>query len=144
MWEDGGVLYAGQNFNREILEKAYQQGAYIGFCMLEGKEAGIILLRKNQPRAEQKEGQGYMHLDKIYLLAEAQGKGIGTWCMNWVEDYARQHGQQRIWLTSMDFSPSYPFYQRLGYRTLETVELNKPYIRHNYRTMHFMEKALSN
>lgn len=142
VWEDGGDLYLQKNFNRKILEKAYQAGAYIGLCLLEEKPLGIVLFRLNYPCPLAPQ-QTQMLLDKIYLLKDAQGKGLGKWCMEWAEAYAQKHQQQSIWLTAMGFSSAYPFYEKLGYHTIHTTILEKQYMREPYRTMHYMEKHLN-
>lgn len=60
-------------------------------------------------------------LSKFYVLQEARGKGIGKALLSSVNDYAKQHNAERIWLTCNKYNPSLDIYKNLGYEVTDSV-----------------------
>lgn len=65
------------------------------------------------------------YLHRIYLGEEAQGKGIGKKILTWIEERAKQKGNELIWLESMDTqTQALRFYQKQGFIKSSTVPLD--------------------
>lgn len=61
-------------------------------------------------------GETAMYVNRLAVLPEFQGQGIGTWCMREVEDVAHQAGCDAIRLDAYDKHETLvAWYQHLGY-----------------------------
>ncbi len=60
------------------------------------------------------------YLESLYVLPQFQGKGIGTDLLKIVEQKARQHSFNQIWLGVMEQNvPSLEWYKKLGFQFVE-------------------------
>ena len=57
-------------------------------------------------------------LDYLFVVPEAQGKGVGNLLLTRAEDHAHAKGLSRLYLESDAFAA--PFYERRGFRTIAT------------------------
>ena len=63
-----------------------------------------------------------LFLSKIYLKAEARGKGAGRETLNFIEKLAKENGCSKIWLTvNKNNSHSVKIYQKCGYMVVGPV-----------------------
>lgn len=81
-----------------------------------------------------------LRLHKIYLLPEAQGKGLGKLLMEAVENLAIKNHLSVISLNVNRFNPAILFYQKLGFIIVseEDLEIGHGYLMEDYK----MEKQL--
>ncbi|HRK75023.1 MAG TPA: GNAT family N-acetyltransferase, partial [Rhodothermales bacterium] len=91
-------------------------------------------LLQNQPVgyaiAAAKSSLGPIHhkaafLHRLYLLPQAQGKGIGQALCQHAEHFARTTGETEIWLYCMALAPAVQFYAKNGYHTIRTTHFNR-------------------
>jgi GNAT superfamily N-acetyltransferase len=79
-------------------------------------------------------------LHKIYLLPEAQGKGVGKLLVDAVANYAKINGTTVISLNVNRFNKALSFYEKLGFEIVgeEDIVLEHGYLMEDY----MMEKLL--
>lgn len=79
-------------------------------------------------------------LHKIYLLPEAQGKGVGKLLIDSVEELAKENDSIAISLNVNKFNKALSFYQKIGFKVVdeEVIELDFGYLMEDYK----MEKQL--
>lgn len=79
-------------------------------------------------------------LHKIYLLPEAQGKGIGRLLIDAVVGYAKENNSKVLSLNVNRFNKAVTFYQKLGFEIIgkEDIELDHGYLMEDYK----LEKQL--
>ena len=76
---------------------------------------GYFKLNVNEAQMELKEALG-MELERIYILASFQGKGIGSKILQFIEQLARDYGKHYLWLGVWEQNiEAIRFYERHGY-----------------------------
>jgi GNAT superfamily N-acetyltransferase len=72
---------------------------------------------------------GYGHLDELDVLPDYGRRGIGSALLNTVCDWARQSGYGAVTLrTFRDIPWNAPFYQRHGFRVVESARLSPQHV----------------
>ena len=62
-------------------------------------------------------GASALYLNRLAVSPSAQGDGLGSWCMRWIESTAMARGCRAIRFDVLAASPGLRgFYERLGYR----------------------------
>ena len=56
-----------------------------------------------------------MLLEKIYLLNEYSGKGLGTYSLDYIVEFARSLNKEVLWLDTMKNGRPLPFYLEYGF-----------------------------
>jgi len=87
-------------------------GAYLNHDLI-----GTVFLAEYEP--------GVARVRNVAIYEEYQGKGLGKYLMDYIEDIAREKGYSKIYL--MGRTSVEGFYHKLGYETM-----GKPY---DYRTI---------
>jgi ribosomal protein S18 acetylase RimI-like enzyme len=79
-------------------------------------------------------------IHKIYILPEAQGKGMGKKLIDFVENTAKENHSTALSLNVNRFNTALAFYQKLGFEIIaeENIEIGEGYLMEDYR----MEKEL--
>lgn len=120
----GHVLSAAQldymlqkGYSGEMLTSDYNQGT----CFLLVEENGRFLAFAAF-RHDFKE-KGRTHIQKIYVLPEAQGKDIGRMLMREMEKRAIEKGSHKMTLNVNRANKAQHFYARLGYGIVEIVDI---------------------
>lgn len=79
-------------------------------------------------------------IHKIYILPEAQGKGIGKLLIDATQKFANENNSTTLSLNVNRFNKALAFYQKLGFEIIaeENVEIGNGYLMEDYK----MEKKL--
>jgi diamine N-acetyltransferase len=79
-------------------------------------------------------------IHKIYILPEAQGKGMGKKLIDFVENTAKENHSTALSLNVNRFNTALAFYQKLGFEIIaeENIEIGEGYLMEDYS----MEKQL--
>lgn len=105
----------------------------------EGKGAvGYLSFEKQQPA---KRGDEVLFINKLYVLPEMHGRGIGAAALRWAEERARDLGCSRVQLRVNKSNPmAIRAYQRAGLRFVEDVctDIGSGFVMDDY----VMEKAV--
>lgn len=118
--------------------EALNKNADKGDHFLLAKENGIPLgFASYEPNYRSKP---ITRIHKIYILPEAQGKGIGKLLMEKMELLARKNHSQFLSLNVNRYNKAQLFYQKLGFEITaeEDIEIGNSYLMEDY----IMEKIL--
>jgi GNAT superfamily N-acetyltransferase len=83
-----------------------------------------------------------MLLDKIYLLREFAGRGIGAMALSHIEVLGRSLGRSVLWLYSMQKGPALSFYLKHGFVIKAEKRLEYPEVRDEHRLMYVLAKSI--
>lgn len=69
-------------------------------------------------------------IHKIYMLPQAQGKGIGKALIEAIETTARQNGNDALILNVNQFNKAVSFYERIGFKKAgnEVIDIGNGYV----------------
>ena len=111
LWPNGDTTtYIEHSFTKTILEEEDNNKNSALYLIKSGIDyVGLlkITLHKNIKGLEAKDA---LYLDKIYILKEFAGKGVGNKSLNFVESIAKKLSKKAIFLESMQKGPALPFY----------------------------------
>lgn len=142
LWTDESyaVWYINRSFSPASLQQQMADPSSSFFWVLDNNiRCGFIKLNRNHalPHAP-----GGMELERIYLLREFSGRGIGSAVVQQLKTLARERGKTSIWLKSMDSSPSVNFYEKAGFHITGKERLPFEGFRDEYRNMCVMEMEI--
>ena len=145
LWHDDGKKYVAGNFNSEVFRQQITDNNVALFLIHENKESPPIgFLKLNIDKAyDDKNEKESMELERIYLIKQVSGKGIGSQVLEFAEQFAREKNKKKIWLKVMDSSiTAIEFYSRNGYKIAGEFRLTFPEMKKEFRGMHVMMKPL--
>ncbi|AXT50789.1 GNAT family N-acetyltransferase [Aquimarina sp. BL5] len=139
IWENEDTsFYVDLSFTTAAFKKDFETENIIYFLVKRSEKIlGMLKLRKHQELVGFKPTEA-LQLEKIYLLAEATGLGIGTHAMNFTKNFAKKLNKKVIWLDVMTTSPAIQFYKKLGFKTISYYNLDYPRLKDGYREMQRM------
>jgi len=82
-------------------------------------------------------GEKIVRLHKIYLLPEAQGKGVGKLLISEIEKIATQLNNHSISLNVNRYNKAFDFYTKLGFKCIgeEDIELDYGYLMEDFKML---------
>ncbi len=83
-----------------------------------------------------------LFLERIYLLAEYSGGGIGTRVLQFAESIARANNTEALCLETMQKGPALHFYRKNGYAIWDKKHLEYPGMIETERPMYILGKFL--
>lgn len=143
LWHDGGAWYIDRCFTVEGLrhEMADPNSRWL-LVNRNGEAVGFIKLNVDKPLAGH-DNQNALELERIYLVKEATGQGVGQAAMAFVFELARQCGKTLVWLKAMDSSTdAIAAYRRAGFTICGTHYLDFAVMKAEFREMVVMKKEL--
>ena len=107
--------YIESSFTKEVLlvEEA-DDNTLLYLIQLHGKAVGVFKFTldcSQNPFSKQEA----LYIDKIYILNEYSGKGIGQKVLQFAELRAKELGKKVVWLDTMQKGPALQFYLKNGY-----------------------------
>lgn len=116
LWpNENTTTYIGSSFTEEVLAKEEKDNNTILYIIhLSGKAVGIIKITLNCS-LDSFAAKEALYLDKIYILNEYSGKGIGRKALQFVHLKAIELHKKIIWLGAMQKGPALQFYLKNGY-----------------------------
>lgn len=85
------------------------------FIGWKGEKAGYLKVNAGKAQSELQDPEAF-ELERIYVLAEFQGKGLGTWALLRVMELARQANKAYVWLGVWEKNHgALAFYRRHGF-----------------------------
>jgi GNAT superfamily N-acetyltransferase len=143
LWHDEGAWYIDRCFTEEALgqELADPNAA---FFLIHYKDELVGFLKLNIDQAlEGYSDEECLELERIYLVKEASGIGIGKWAVDFTMQYALEKNKRLVWLKAMDSSRSVDFYEQNGFVKCGTYELDFEKMKEMYRGMYVMKREVS-
>lgn len=143
LWFDNGDWYKSKSFTIEALAAELSNTNSLFYIVYDhNEEAGFLKLNINEA-LEPYTANDSMELERIYLTANASGKGIGSFLMHHVFETAKQLNKKIIWLKVMDSSTGpISFYQKKGFEICGTTQLSFELMKPELRGMYIMKKSL--
>ena len=112
------AAYLRKAFGRNQLETELRHpDMHFYFVRSEGDLVGYFKLNTGNAQTELREPKG-MELERIYVLAGFQGRGMGARMLDWICGHARSAGKTYLWLGVWEHNPrAIAFYERQGFVT---------------------------
>ncbi|MBC8151620.1 MAG: GNAT family N-acetyltransferase [Bacteroidetes bacterium] len=143
LWHDGGAWYINRCFTVDEMRAEMADPNSAWFLVEEaGEPVGFIKLNIDKP-LEGDETQNALELERIYLVQEATGRGVGRAALEFIFDFARQRGKTLVWLKAMDSSTdAIAVYTRLGFALCGTHQLDFEAMKREFWGMVVMKKPV--
>lgn len=111
LWPNGDTTtYIQNSFTHEVLLQEEQNLDTALYLIKSGRAfVGILKITLHKEIQEYRNHQA-LYLDKIYILKEFSGKGIGKECLQFVENIATNLSKKVVFLESMQKGKALPFY----------------------------------
>ena len=143
LWEDRDPApYFNNSFHLEAVKSEWKDPNCLLFLIeVMNKPAGIlkILLNKSIPAVNVAD---CIFLERIYILREYSGKGLGAYSLEFIDRLAEEHNKDFLCLESMQKGRALEFYKRNGFSILGEKLLNYPGLVASERPMYIMGKKL--
>lgn len=124
LWPNGDTsTYIQNSFTKEVLLKEEQdKNTALYLLKLDGIYVGLLKINLDMAVAELSKSQA-LYLDKIYILKEFTGLGIGRETLKFVENKAKELSKKAIFLGSMQNGPALPFYLGNNFSIIDTTKV---------------------
>ncbi|WP_291961488.1 GNAT family N-acetyltransferase [Maribacter sp.] len=143
LWPYGDTsTYIENSFTKEVLlHEEKDKNTLLYIIKTDTKYIGILKITLH------KKIQGYdkteaLYLDKIYILNEFSGKGIGTKSLEFVEKIARANSKKAIFLEAMQKGSALHFYQSNSFGIVTSTQVPFSNVIENEKPMYLLKKDL--
>ena len=143
LWPNGDTdTYIESSFTHQVLLNEEQDENTVLYLIKVNIEyIGILKITLH------KELQTYnkldaLYLDKIYILKEFSGKGIGTKSLHFVENIAKKHLKKAIFLESMQKGPALQFYINNNFSIVGTTKVPFSNVIEEEKPMYLLKKDI--
>ncbi|WP_109300514.1 GNAT family N-acetyltransferase [Aquimarina sp. AU474] len=134
--------YVNLSFSQKAFEDDLKIDNIAYFLIQKADEKlGLLKIRKHQAIEGHSEFDA-LQLEKIYLLKNSIGMGVGKKGVEFVKNYANTLDKKIIWLDVMTTSPALHFYKKMNFKTISYYELDYPGLKDGYREMQRMTLPL--
>jgi GNAT superfamily N-acetyltransferase len=146
LWKDGGVdWYLQRCFGKESLQiELADKNIEYYIVTAENRSIGILklVLQKSLPASKITNA---LYLEKIYLVKEWTGKGVGRKLMEFTFNRANELNRDCVWLMAMDTSDKpITAYQRAGFTEHSRTRLDFERMKEEFRGMVVMKNCFNN
>ncbi len=143
LWENNDPTpYISHGFTNEVVERELQDPNALNYLInWNNKTVGILKLVKNCGIDEITDKDA-LKAEKIYLLKEHSGKGIGKQVLQLIEDTARDLNKKIVWLDAMQKGNPVRFYQKNGFTIKRESEVMLPNVKPAEKAMWILTKKL--
>jgi len=141
LWIDKGEWYLNEFYKKESFKEELSATDIFYFLVYDGdKTIGYFKLMNIalEPYPE----ASCTEIDKLYLLKNYGGKGIGKTIMEFIFDFSQKQKRSLLWLKAMETSPARSFYEKFGFTQTEKSFLNYPTIKEDQRSILTMIKEI--
>jgi len=127
LWHDKGTWYLNEFYKKETFEKELSASDIFYFLIYDDDKA-VGYFKLTEDIIEPYSASECMELDKLYLLKEGIGKGIGKIVMNFVISFAKEKNRSVLWLKVMESSRAKFLYEKSGFIQTDIYNLDYPEI----------------
>ncbi len=141
LWPNGNSSpYIESSFTNEVLKKEEGDDNTILYRILRnGKPIGVLKITLNAPVANFSNDEA-LCVDKIYILNEYSGKGIGQKVLQFAMLRAQEIQKKIVWLDTMQKGPALDFYLKNGFEIHSESKVTLPTILEEEELMWVMVK----
>lgn len=135
LWPDGDSSpYILNSFTRAVLKKEDCDDNTQLFLIKKHKKYVGILKLVLDCAIDHYAKEEALYLDKIYIVKETSGQGVGTKTLQFVLLRAKERGKTVVWLAAMQKGPALNFYKKNGFdihgktkiKFQQAIEAEKP------------------
>lgn len=114
--EEDIVKYIEDNLNSEVLlSELNNSNSHFAFAKEGSEVLGVMKLNINDAQSEDISGNGY-ELERIYVMKQGQGKGIGQSLMNYAIKFGKDQDFDFLWLGVWEHNyKAIEFYKKNNY-----------------------------
>ncbi len=135
LWQDNGDYYVNMSFSPErFKQEMADANARFYLIYLEKEAVGFLKLNLDKGIGHYSADTA-LELERIYMLPEVTGQGVGKEVMDFVMEVARERKKTLVWLKSMDSSKAVPFYQQRGFQIHGAAKLDFATMKDEYRNI---------
>ncbi len=115
-------------YSADQLKKQLEDGNLFFQIRLDNTPIGFVGLQENYPDINT------LRIHKFYLLPEYQGKKIGKWMMEQIQELAVANNQVQLHLNVNKFNHAVQFYERAGFVKMkeEDIDIGQGYFMNDY------------
>jgi ribosomal protein S18 acetylase RimI-like enzyme len=142
-WNAGGLKwYLNKEFSTERLTLGLtDKNTEYYYIEHKLKAVGFIKIRNNSSTTLPVENN--MEVEKIYILPDYKGMGIGKISLNEIIKRTKERGCKNLFLCVIDSNENaISFYKKLGFQIHSTTSLDIPYFKEELKGMYRMVKEL--
>lgn len=112
--------YISESLTSEKLRSELENpGSEFYFSVIDGKTAGYLKLNFGVAQNELKDA-GSMEIERIYILDEFQGQGLGQILLDFSIDIARRRNMKSVWLGVWEYNlKALRFYRKNGFEPFD-------------------------
>ncbi|AIZ40949.1 GNAT family N-acetyltransferase [Cellulophaga baltica] len=143
-WNEGGLgWYLEQEFSVErIMADLADDTTEYFFIEHKLKQVGFLKIKTTS--STDLPFDHSVVLEKIYLLPECKGLGIGKWALGTLIEKLEARGTKKLFLAVIDTNlNAIAFYEKLGFSYHSKTRLEFPYFKEELKGMHRMVKELN-
>ena len=107
----------GKIYSTSALAEQLEQGHVFFIAKIRQRDVGFVSYSCENAT------QGVFKLQKLYVLPEMQGRGLGAFLVRAVSSQVRQRGGKILQLNVNRFNRAREFYEKLGFRIKESVDI---------------------
>jgi len=124
LWPNGDTAtYIQNSFTKEVLSKEEEDtNTELYLIKLKTEYVGILKISLHKELNEYSKKES-LFLDKIYILKEFSGKGIGSKSLQFVEDKAKELFKKAIFLEAMQKGLALSFYLANNFTIVGTTKV---------------------
>jgi GNAT superfamily N-acetyltransferase len=143
IWQRGNpTVYLEKNFTRKAQLREIENSNAVFFIIYEGPIAvGILKIKINSAMVPYGAEEA-MLLDKIYILKQHSGKGVGYKVLDFVIEFGKTHHKKLIWLEAMQKGPALQFYLKNGFKIHAEIEHPSPEVVADEKAMYILTLML--
>jgi len=143
LWEQNDPSpYIHSSFDPALLDRELKDSNNEHFMVYRDAEpAGIFKIIIHSKIAPYTEKEACL-LEKLYILKELSGKGIGTQVLDYVEKRAKELNKKVLWLDTLKNGPALNFYLNRGFAILGECHLDLPHVIEQERDMWVLFKRM--
>lgn len=143
LWQNNDPSpYISHWLTESVIAEELQDPNSLNYIIYQNNEAVGILKLVNNCGIDEIPDTDALKAEKIYLLQEYSGKGIGRQLLQIIEDIARKLNRKVIWLDTMKKGNPIHFYQKNGYTIKRESEVILPFVKPSEKAMWILTKTL--
>ena len=143
LWRDRGEAYMQQEFNKQSLKRHLMNpNCHYFLAYFQDQPAGVLKLNYFSGVLDYPP-EICLEIQRIYLLSDYAGKGLGSEIFDQTETMARNKNLRVLWLMAMDSSKASSFYEKRGFQVTQKTNFDHPQIKNRYQGMYVMIKQLN-
>ncbi len=143
LWPDENAIpYLEHSFTTAVLQKEEANlNSILYIIKCNNVAVGIFKINLNES-LESYAATDALYLDKIYILKEWSGKGIGKKVLQFVCLRAKKLNKKIVWLATMQKGPALQFYLNNGFSITRSSEVTLPNVLESEKLMWILTKKI--